>query len=78
MNGEGKLDYESAVDRIEEILRLLDSGNAGLRQTLELCQEGTRLVEFCASELEAVSGAIDELRLDQLASRLERKTGPLD
>ena len=28
--------YESAVARIEEIIRRLDSGDAGLRETLEL------------------------------------------
>jgi exodeoxyribonuclease VII small subunit len=49
--------YESACARIEEIIRRLDSGAAGLRETLELCQEGRRLVEFCAGELEAVARA---------------------
>ena len=28
--------YESAVGRVEEIIRRLDSGEAGLRETLEL------------------------------------------
>jgi exodeoxyribonuclease VII small subunit len=37
--------YESACARIEEIIRRLDSGEAGLRETLELCKEGRRLVE---------------------------------
>ena len=51
---ETTLTYETACARIEEIIRRLDSGEAGLRETLELCQEGRRLVEFCAGELEAV------------------------
>jgi exodeoxyribonuclease VII small subunit len=63
--------YESAHARIEEIIRRLDSGEAGLRETLELCQEGRRLVEFCASELDAVGRGLEELRLDELVARLE-------
>jgi exodeoxyribonuclease VII small subunit len=63
--------YEAATARIEEIIRRLDSGEAGLRETLELCQEGRRLVEFCASELEAVGRGLEELRLDELVARLE-------
>ena len=63
--------YETATGRIEEIIRRLDSGEAGLRETLELCQEGRRVVEFCAGELEAVGRGLEELRLDELVARLE-------
>jgi exodeoxyribonuclease VII small subunit len=63
--------YESAVARIEEIIRRLDSGEAGLRETLELVKEGRGLVEYCAGELEAVSSGLEELRLEELVTRLE-------
>ncbi len=63
--------YESAVARVEEIIRRLDSGEAGLRETLELVKEGRELVEFCATELEAVSRGLEELRLEELVARLE-------
>ena len=63
--------YESAVARVEEIIRRLDSGDAGLRETLELVREGRELVEYCATELDAVSQGLEELRLDQLIARLE-------
>lgn len=64
--------YESASARIEEIVRRLDSGEAGLRETLELVAEGRRLVEWCAGELEAVGRGLEELRLEELVARLER------
>jgi exodeoxyribonuclease VII small subunit len=63
--------YESAVERLEEIIRRLDSNQAGLRETLELCQEGKGLIEFAAGELEAVGKGLEELRLDDLIARLE-------
>jgi exodeoxyribonuclease VII small subunit len=64
--------YESATARLEEIVRRLDSGEAGLRETLDLCQEGRGLVEFCAGELDAVAAGLQELRLDELVTRLEQ------
>jgi exodeoxyribonuclease VII small subunit len=63
--------YESAVGRVEIIIRRLDSGEAGLRETLDLVKEGRELVEYCAGELEAVSHGLEELRLEELVARLE-------
>ena len=63
--------YETASGRLESIIERLDSGGAGLRETLELCREGRGLVEFCAGELDAVSQGLDALRLDELVARLE-------
>jgi exodeoxyribonuclease VII small subunit len=66
-----ELTYESAVARVEVIIRRLDSGDAGLRETLDLVREGRGLVEYCAGELEAVSKGLEELRLEELVGRLE-------
>ena len=68
--------YESASARVEEIVRRLDSGQAGLRETLELVREGRALIEYCAAELEAVGGDLEELRLDELVARLEAEQNP--
>jgi exodeoxyribonuclease VII small subunit len=67
--------YETAVARIEEIIKRLDSGDAGLRETLNLVKEGRDLVEYCAAELEAVGRGLEELRLDELVARLESPAG---
>jgi exodeoxyribonuclease VII small subunit len=67
----GPLSYEEATARLEAIIERLDSGQAGLRETLELCREGRTLVELCAAELEAVGRGLEELRLDDLVARLE-------
>lgn len=66
--------YEIATGRLEEIIRRLDSGEAGLRETLDLVKEGRTLVEYCAGELEAVSAGLDEIKLDELIARLEDQT----
>ena len=63
--------YEAATARLEQIIKRLDSGEAGLRETLELCSEGRTLVEFCAGELDAVGRGLEELHLEDLVARLE-------
>jgi exodeoxyribonuclease VII small subunit len=65
--------YEAAAARVEEIIKRLDSGDASLNETLELLREGKALIEECARQLAAVSGALQELGLDELVSRLERE-----
>lgn len=68
--------YESAVERLEQIIDRLDSGQAGLRETLDLCREGRELVTYCAAELDAVGEGLQELRLDELAAKLEQPAEP--
>jgi exodeoxyribonuclease VII small subunit len=68
--------YEAAVERLEQIIDRLDSGQAGLRETLELCREGRDLVNYCAAELDEVGESLKELRLDELATKLDQ--GRLD
>jgi exodeoxyribonuclease VII small subunit len=65
--------YEDAVARVEEIIRRLDSGEASLDETLQLLGEGKALIERCAAQLAAVGDALEELRLDELVSRLEEQ-----
>ena len=70
---EPELTYEQAVARLEEIIRRLDSGEAGLRETLDLVREGRTLIDFCAGELDEVSQGLEEVQLDELIERLERE-----
>jgi exodeoxyribonuclease VII small subunit len=67
--------YEAAVTRVEQIIRRLDSGQAGLRETLDLVKEGRDLVEYCARELEDVSRDLEELHLEELVAKLEARGG---
>ena len=76
MNETTQHTYETATARIEEIIRRLDSGEAGLRETLALVREGRGLVEFCASELDAVGRGLEELHLEELVARLEQRPAP--
>ncbi len=54
MNEKKELSFEEALARLEEIVALLDSGNAPLDQSLALFEEGAGLVKLCSSKLDNV------------------------
>ncbi len=45
--------FESALARLEEIVKSLDSGNAPLDESLNLFEEGVSLVKFCNGKLDS-------------------------
>lgn len=68
--------YETAISRLDEIIGRLDSGDAQLRETLDLCAEAKGLIEYCAGELAAVDQGLKELRLEDLARSLSATPEP--
>lgn len=45
--------FEPALARLEEIVRLLESGNAPLDESLSLFEEAVSLVKLCNSKLDS-------------------------
>jgi exodeoxyribonuclease VII small subunit len=78
MAAEETTTYETAVERLEHIIARLDSNEAGLRETLDLCTEGRSLIEYAAGELDAVGHGLRELKLDELILRLEGSAAPAE
>ena len=52
MNLDENMTFEAAMARLEEIVRLLESGNAPLDVSLSLYEEGVALVRLCNTRLE--------------------------
>ena len=53
--------FEQAVERLEEVVRLLESGDLPLERSLALFEEGTRLAAFCGRRLEDAEQKLVEL-----------------
>ena len=68
--------YEAAVERLEQIIDRLDSGEAGLRETLDLCGEGRELVAYCAAELDAVGRGPEGAEARRAGGELEQPAQP--
>ena len=45
--------FEAAIARLEEIVKLLEGGNAPLDESLALFEEGVSLVKLCNSQLDS-------------------------
>ncbi len=51
-NTDEKLTYESAVKRLEEIVRKLENGQTPLDESIALFSEGSELVKKCTAILD--------------------------
>jgi exodeoxyribonuclease VII small subunit len=55
------LSFEAALARLEEIVRLLERGEAPLDQSIELYQEGDRLRRHCEARLKEAQARIEQI-----------------
>ena len=59
-----KMTYESAIQRLEEIVSLLEKNEATLDESLALFEEGTKLTAFCTAKLKDAKQKITEIEKD--------------
>jgi exodeoxyribonuclease VII small subunit len=53
--------FEEAQKELEQIVERLERGDAALDEALRLWQRGEELYRFCADQLDAAEGKIEEL-----------------
>ena len=56
-----KLDFESSMSRLEEIVSLLERGDAPLEQAMTLFEEGAKLLRDCTKQLDQAEQKISLL-----------------
>ena len=56
-----ELSFEAALQRLEEIVRLLERGEAPLDKSIELYQEGDRLKRHCEARLKDAQAKIEQI-----------------
>lgn len=57
-----KLSFEESVARLDEIVRLLEKGDAPLNDSLKLFKEGTALIESCDTMLNEAEQLVVKLK----------------
>ena len=62
---ENKMTFESALARLEEIVRAMESGSAALDSSLSLFEEGIGLVKFCTKALDTAEQKVKILQKDE-------------
>ena len=53
--------FEDAQRELEEIVRRVESGDAGLDEAIKLWERGEELYRLCLGRLDAAQGRIEEL-----------------
>ena len=53
--------FESCLDRLEKIVKELETGNLPLERALELFEEGMKLSESCRRQLDSAESRIEML-----------------
>ena len=59
---EKKMTFEESMARLEEIVKLLERGDAPLEKSLELFEEGTGLIRSCGKLLDTAEQKVVKLR----------------
>jgi len=62
MENEGKVDFEQSAARLDEIVRLLERGDAPLDQSLSLFEEGAGLIKVCGALLDEAEQTVLRLQ----------------
>ncbi len=57
--------YEAAIERLEEIIERIESGEAGLEESLGLFEEGVKLRDRCRAILDRAEQRIAELTAEE-------------
>jgi exodeoxyribonuclease VII small subunit len=57
------LSFEAALQRLEEVVRTLEKGEAPLDQSIALYQEGERLKRHCEARLKDAQARIEQIAL---------------
>lgn len=57
--------FEAAMERLEEIARLLESGSKGLDESLKLYEEGVSLIRLCTQKLENAEQSVKILQMSE-------------
>ena len=65
-------DFESAIKRLEEIVKILESGELPLASLLEMYEEGVKLQNFCQEKLDEAERKV-EILVRKSEGALERE-----
>lgn len=53
--------FEESMERLDEIVKLLEKGDVSLEESMKLFEEGTKLSAKCASLLESAQLKVEKL-----------------
>ena len=73
-----KLSFEQSIARLEEIVTLMEKGDAPLEQSMALFEEGSRLLRECTGQLDAAEQKVTLLTAGNDGEPVEEPFGGKD
>ena len=70
-----KLTYEQALERLEEITRLLEGRSLSLEESLKIFESGVSLCRFCLKKLEKAENRVEIILKDSEGKALTDAKG---
>ena len=67
------LSFEESLKQLEKIVEELDSGTMDLEKAIEAYEIGTKLKKHCEKKLKEAKKKIDEVKVDNINSTIEKK-----
>ena len=67
-----KVDFETSMLRLEEIVVLLERGEAPLEEAMKLFEEGAKLLRECTAQLDAAEQKVTLLTAGERGEPVER------
>lgn len=71
MAAKKKLDFEGSMARLEEIVSLLEKGDAPLEQAMSLFEEGAKLLRECTKQLDEAEQKVSLLTAGKEGEMME-------
>lgn len=78
MAAKKKLDFEGSMARLEEIVSLLEKGDAPLEQAMTLFEEGAKLLRECTKQLDEAEQKVSLLTAGKENEIIEEPFGGND
>jgi exodeoxyribonuclease VII small subunit len=73
---EKKMDFEKAIERLQQIVDDMESGNAKLDELLSLFEEGIALVKYCREALDKAEKKVMMIQSDKNGEKTEVEFTP--
>lgn len=67
--------FEDALEKLEELVRKMESGNMPLDDALKSFEEGIKLIRFCSTKLEETERRVELLLEKEGSSQIKRFQG---
>lgn len=78
MSAKKKLSFEQSMARLEEIVSLMEKGDAPLEQALALFEEGSKLLRECTGQLDQAEQKVTLLTAGRDGEPVEEPFGGKD